>query len=149
MDMDFVQTYGKEITALIVPFITLALNSFFKGKARLEVAQPHLFTFLVQEPLRDANGQEMKPTQTASTRSVLIRNSGRETATQVEIVFNWKPMCVNVWPPRRYKEDVQDDKRYTLIFDSVSPGESLGCEILAVNNPLPEVMTVRCDQCLA
>lgn len=148
MEFGFLQTYGKEITALIVPFITLVLNSFFKAKARLEVSQPHLFTFLVQEPLLDANGNEIQPNQTASTRSVLIRNSGRETATKVEIVFNWKPMCANVWPPRRYTENVQNDNRYTLTFDSLSPGESLGCEILAVNNQLPEVVTVRCDQCI-
>jgi hypothetical protein len=49
--MTFIETYGKEIVALLVPVVTWVLNVLFKAKARLQVASPHQFTFLVQQPL--------------------------------------------------------------------------------------------------
>lgn len=147
--MTFIETYGKEIVSLLVPLITWALNSFFKGKARLEIAQPHKFTFLVQQPLIDPQGNQVSPTQTVHTNSFIVRNSGRETSTNIEMVFNWKPMCLNVWPPRHFQEHQEPDNRYVLVFDSLSPGEVLGCEVLSVNLELPNLVTVRSDQCVA
>jgi hypothetical protein len=49
--MTFLETYGKEIVALFVPLLTWVLNTFFRAKARLFLANPHTFTFLVQQPL--------------------------------------------------------------------------------------------------
>ncbi len=48
--MSTLQTYGKEIVALLVPFIAWTLSTFLKSKARLNIATPHRFTFLVQQP---------------------------------------------------------------------------------------------------
>lgn len=143
------QTYGKEIVSLMVPLIAWALNSFFKAKAKLHVALPHQFTFLVQQPLFDAQGNQTSPTQTVHTNSFMVRNAGREAATKVEMVFNWKPMCLNIWPPRHFEEHIEPDRRYVLIFDSLAPGEVLGCEVLSVNSDLPNLVTVRSDQCVA
>lgn len=147
--MTFLETYGKELFSLLVPVITWALNSLFKARARLQVALPHQFTFLVQEPLTDGQGNVVSPTQTVKTNSFIIRNAGREPATKIELVFNWKPMCLNLWPVRHYEEHIEPDNRYTLIFDSLAPNETLGVEVLAVNNELPALVTVRSSQCTA
>lgn len=147
--MSFLGTYGKEIVALLVPIITLMLNSFFKAKAKLQVALPHQFTFIVQQPLLNEEGQQISPTQTVKTNSFIIRNAGRESATKLELVFNWKPMCLNLWPVRHYEEFPQPDGRYVLIFDSLAPGEILGIELLSVNGSLPDLTTVRSAQCVA
>ena len=147
--MTFLETYGKEIFSLLVPIITWALNSIFKARAKLQVALPHQFTFLVQEPLTDVEGNIVSPTQTVKTNSFIIRNAGREPATKVELVFNWKPMCLNLWPVRQYEEHIEPDNRYTLIFDSLAPSETLGVEVLTVNNELPALVTVRSAQCIA
>ena len=144
--MDFIQTYAKEIVALIVPFVTWALNHFMKGKARLRVAVPHGFTFLVQEPLRDPDGKVIRPTQTVQTRSFMIQNDGREPATKLELVFNWRPMCVNVWPSRHITEHIESDGRHVIVMDSLAPGEVVGCEVLSVNADVPDLITVRSDQ---
>jgi hypothetical protein len=53
------ETHGKEIVAFIVPFIAWTLNTFFKSKAKLLIAKPHSFTFLVLEPLHDSDGKEI------------------------------------------------------------------------------------------
>jgi hypothetical protein len=147
--MSILETYGKEMVALLVPLVTWLLNSFFKTKAKLQVALPHKFTFLVQEPLIDPEGKEVSPTQTVNTNSFIIRNAGRDSATKVELVFNWKPMCINLWPVRHFEENIEPDRRYVLIFDSLAPNEVLGVEVLSVNRELPNLVTVRCEQCVA
>ena len=89
------------------------------------------------------------PTQTVHTNSFIVLNSGLELSTNIELVFNWKPVCLNIWPPRHFKEYQELDNRYILIFDSLSPGEVLRCEVLSVNTELPNLLTVRSDQCVA
>jgi hypothetical protein len=147
--MTFFETYGKEIVSLLVPILTWMLNSVFKAKAKLQVALPHQFTFLVQQPLIDAEGKQVSPTQTVKTSSFIIRNAGREPASKVELVFNWKPMCLNLWPVRHYEDHVEPDNRYVLIFDSLAPNEVLGVEVLSVNYDLPNLVTVRSAECIA
>jgi hypothetical protein len=147
--MAFLETYGKEIVSLLVPIIAWALNSFFKSNAKLLLGQPHSFTFLVQEPLKDPEGRQLSPTQSVYTTSFVIRNSGRETAENVELVFNWKPQCINVWPSRHFDERVEHDNRYTMSFRSLAPKEDLGFELMSINHPLPILIVVRCDQCVA
>lgn len=147
--MTFFETFGKEIVSLLVPILTWMLNSVFKAKAKLQVALPHQFTFLVQQPLIDAEGNQVSPTQTVKTNSFIIRNAGREPASKVELVFNWKPMCLNLWPVRHYEEYVEPDNRYVLIFDSLAPNEVLGVEVLSVNYDLPNLVTVRSAECIA
>lgn len=147
--MNFIETYGKEIVALLVPFIAWLLNNFFKAKAKLQVALPHQFNFLVQVPLNDSQGKEISPTQSVHTNSFIIRNAGKETATKIELVFNWKPMCVNLWPVRHFDEHIEPDKRYTMHFDNLSPNETIGVEVLSVNQDLPSLLTVRSAECIA
>lgn len=143
------ETYGKELVAFAVPIIVWALGYFFRARARLLLATPHTFTFLVQVPLRDAKGTEISPTQTANTQAFLVSNEGRATATKVELLFNWKPLCVNVWPPRHFEEFVEPDGRYTMTFDSLAPNEHLGCHLLSVNTEPPDLLIVRSEQCVA
>jgi hypothetical protein len=147
--MNFLETYGKEIVSLIVPLITLALNTFFKAKAKLLLASPHTFTFIIQQPLLNSQGNQISPVQTIHTISHVINNVGKETATKIELLFNWKPLCINFWPPRHYSEQTEPDGRYTLIFDSLAPNEVMGCELLTLNSDLPSLLVVRSDQCVA
>lgn len=146
--MESLQTYAKEIVSLLVPLITWALNRFLKGRARLRLAQPHSFTFIVQEPLRNPQGNVVRPTQTVQTRSFMLQNDGRETAMKVELVFNWRPMCINLWPSRHVTEHVEPDGRFVLLLESLAPGEVLGCEVLSVNVDAPELITARSDQAI-
>jgi len=143
------QTYGKEIFSLLVPLVAWVLNTLFRSRAKLILARPHAFTFLVEQPLMDPSGKIVSPTQTMHTHSYFLANTGRETATNVEIVFNWKPYCINVWPARHYQERVEADRRYSVAFASLSPREHIGMELFSVNNELPELVVARCDQCNA
>ncbi len=147
--MGFLQSYAKEIFSLLIPLITWLLNNQFKARAKLLLAIPHSFTFIVQEPLRDADGEILSATQTVHTASHVLTNSGRETATNVELVFNWKPLCINIWPSRHYEEHTEEDNRHVMIFDSLAPNEQIGFELLSINNDLPNLVNARSDQCTA
>lgn len=149
MVRDFLQTYGKEIFALLVPILTFALNRFFKSKAKLDWFEPHSFTYLTRNATRDEDGSETVNTLVIHTKTVVVRNSGRETATKVELVFNWKPMCINMWPPRHHDEHQDGDNRYSIIYDSLAPGEFVGCSLLSVSHELPNLVNVRSEQCVA
>lgn len=147
--MILLETYGKEIVALLVPFVTWALNIFFRAKARLLLASPHTFKFVVQEPWLDPQGNQISPTQTIHTRSLLVKNDGKEAATKVEWVFDWKPLCINIWPSRHFEEHTEPDNRYVMIFESLAPTEYFRCEIFSINRDLPNLITVRSNQCVA
>ena len=147
--MNFLQSYAKEIIALVVPFITWFLNARFRARAKLVWSRPHGFSFLVQQPLRDAQGQVIRPNQLVNTQSLLVSNNGRDTATKIEAVFNWKPQHLNLWPVRHYGEIVEPDNRYILTFESLAPGEQVAIEILSINVDLPPLLILRSDQSVA
>jgi hypothetical protein len=141
--------YGKEIVSLLVPFVTWWLNTGAKPKAKLHWTSPHAFTFLVQEPLQDAQGVVVRPTQTVCTASVRVINSGREAAHRVELVFNFRPQYLNLWPVRSYEERTDADRRHMMIFENLAPKEELGIEIMSVNQDLPALLQVRSAECVA
>ncbi|CAA0089067.1 Uncharacterised protein [Zhongshania aliphaticivorans] len=147
--MEFIQHYAKEIFSLVIPLITWFLNNRFKARAKLQLAIPHSFTFIVDEPLRDPDGNVIREKQSVHTASHVISNSGRETATRVELVFNWKPLCINIWPSRHYEQHSEQDGRHVMVFESLAPNEQIGFELLSVNNDLPALINARSDQCTA
>jgi hypothetical protein len=147
--MTFIQTYAKELVALLVPLISWALNRVFHSKARLRLANPHAFTFLVQQPLLDPEGNQISPSQTVHTSSFILWNDGTVPARNIELVFNWKPPCLNIWPSRHTTEHVETDNRYVLMFESLAPNEITDLELLSINVPLPQLVTARSDECVA
>ncbi|EIF41860.1 hypothetical protein DOK_17043 [gamma proteobacterium BDW918] len=147
--MEFIQQYAKEIFSLVIPLVTWFLNNRFKARAKLQLAIPHSFTFIVDEPLRDPDGNVIREKQSVHTASHVISNSGRETATKVELVFNWKPLCINIWPSRHYEQHSEQDGRHVMVFESLAPNEQIGFELLSVNNDLPALINARSDQCTA
>ena len=144
-----VADYGKEIVSLLVPFIAWVLNVGIRPRAKLIWTSPHSFTFLVREPLRDAEGNALRPNQTVHTASIKVINTGRDTAHRVELVFNWKPPYMNLWPVRSYEEKSDGDQRHMLIFENLAPKEELGFEIMSINHDLPALLQVRSAECIA
>lgn len=147
--MDLFGTYGKEVVALIVPFLTWFLNVGLKARAKLIWASPHAFSFLIQEPIRDKEGVVLQQTQRVCTASIRIINTGRDTATKVELVFNWKPQYINLWPVRYYECKTDSDNRHILIFDNLAPKEEIGLEVMSINVDLPGLLQVRSAECVA
>jgi hypothetical protein len=143
---EFFSANIKEIVSLMVPILGWFFNSVLKPRAKLNWGVAHAFTFIIQQPLTNPDGSVL-PTQTVRTVSITVANSGKETATNAELVFNWKPEHMNIWPARHYDDRVETDSRYTVMLNSLAPQETINFECLTVNNALPDLVTVRCDQC--
>ena len=91
----------------------------------------------------------LSPTQTVNTASISIFNAGQSPATKVEVVFNWKPQHINIWPSRHFDEKLSPDARYHLFFDSLPSKDVVGFEVLNINADMPGIVTVRSEQCAA
>jgi hypothetical protein len=143
------QTYSKELAALGAVLITWALNRYARPRARLLYSVRHAFTYLVEEPLKDPEGKVLAERQAIHTASIVINNDGRDTAKNVEIVFNWKPMFMNVWPARHFEEKSSAHNRHSLFFASLAPKEAINVEIISINAGLPGMVTVRSDEVTA
>ena len=144
--MGFLPLYAKEIVSILVPVVTGIIRILTHARVRLTYSTPHGFSYIVQQPLRDADGNVLNPAQSVKTQSYYFTNAGRAVAHNVEMVFNWKPMTLNIWPVRHFTEHNEADNRYVLIFETLAPGEFLGCELLTVNAEMPMLITFRCDE---
>ncbi|WP_230353728.1 hypothetical protein [Lelliottia sp. WAP21] len=147
--MNIIAQYGKEIFALVVPLFTLFLNKFFKNNAKVSYGNLHEFSYLINEPLVDGNGEVVLAKQICNTKSYVFSNEGREPATMVEIIFNFPPMYINIWPSRHYEVREDADGRQVWVFDYLSPKESIRCEIMSINSNLPMLLSVRCKESIA
>lgn len=147
--LSIAQSYSKELAALAAVLITWALNRYARPRARLLYSVRHAFTYLLEEPFRDADGNIVAERQSINTASFVISNDGRDTAKNVEIVFNWRPMFMNVWPARHFEHRLSDHNRYSLLFASLAPKENINVELIGINAALPELVTVRSDEVIA
>lgn len=147
--MSFFTLYGKEIFALAVPIFTLIINKFFKSSAKLSFGELHQFTYLISEPLLNDKKEQVSEKQTVHTQSYLFKNEGREPATSVEIIFNYPPMYLNVWPSRPYVLTQDMERRHIMVFDYLAPQEMIRCEVMSFNRELPSLLSVRCKEGIA
>jgi len=145
--LNSVAPYSKEIGALVIALLIAVFTRAIQPRAKLIHSVRHQFHYLLQEPIRDQEGQIVSPTQNVKIMSMSTFNSGRSTATKVELVFNWKPQFFNVWPLRHFEEREHSDRRFSIILESLAPKESFGVELLAVNRELPDLCNVRSEQC--
>jgi len=141
--------YGKEIFALLVPVFTLLINKYFKSTAKISYGESHQFAYLINEMTKDENGNERAGKTVVYTQSYIFVNEGREPATNLEIIFNLPPMHLNIWPVRPYTTKQNDDGRHILQFDFLSANEHIRCEIMSVNEDIPDLLAVRCKEGLA
>jgi hypothetical protein len=143
------QTYSRELVGVSTVVFAFLLNRVFRPRAKLIYSVRHAFTFIVEQPLLDPQGNEVSPTQTINTASISISNLGIQPAKNVEIVFNWKPQFLNVWPARHYSTKDSPPARHSIVLDSLAPKEVFGMEILSINANLPGLTAVRSDDCVA
>jgi hypothetical protein len=145
---EFLSGHQTELWAFATVLVGALINRLFRLRARLKYAIGHSFNLIVEQPLLDANGKEIAPTQLVRTASIIIGNTGLLPAKRSEITFNWKPIF-NIWPARSYAENVSAFGRYSIVFESVAPNEQINIEIMAINAELPDITSVRCDECVA
>jgi hypothetical protein len=93
-----------------------------------------------------ADGQPQILNYSVRAASLFVNNTGRDGASDLEIVFNWKPPYLNIWPQRDYTVGTNPDGRYIIKVANLGTKEFLGLDLLAVNAELPDVVQVRSSQ---
>src|SRR6185437_13374219 len=141
--MSFWQEHFKEICSFITPLLIAGVKYLLRGKVKLRYIVAHDFTFLVNEPRLDAQGNVLQPNQMVHTRSHVLKNFGSKSAEKVRVTFNYKPQYLNVWPRREFEQRFDDNRRYIMVIDNLMPKEPLTIEALSINAQLPDVLSVR------
>jgi len=145
-----ISLYAKEIVAVATSLATLVAKFFPRSsQADLSFSDRHNYTFVITNIEVDDAGAPIEKMYAIHTRSMFILNSGRGTLTNVELVLNWQPKCVNIWPSRYHEPRVVSDKRFSILFPSLAPGERVSVDILDIDRELPFVIAARSDQAVA
>lgn len=153
--MSVILQFKAEIASLASTILLVVLGYLFQARARLVWARTHSFVFLLQQQAQPApNAQQVVPVGPATfnvyTASIYVSNlSWRVTATEVEITFNWTPPNYNIWPVRPHNTHLSPDNRFTITFPNLAPHEQFQIELISPNAQLPEVLNVRCRECVA
>jgi hypothetical protein len=115
----------------------------FEGESKNCLVGTQLRFFNVEEMIPDESGAPQRRLHAVRAASVFVHNGGREVADEIEIVFNWKPQHLNVWPQRQYSQTTNPESRFIMKLESLGPKEFLGIDLLSVDAELPELIQVR------
>lgn len=143
--LDLLQSYSKETFALLGVLLTFGLNRVFRLRPKIIYSVRHSSNYVVDQPLHDEHGNVVQHQQIVSTASIITENTGLQAAKNVEFTFNWKPPIYNVFPGRAFTTYNTEMNRWVLKLDSLAPGEQFAIEIMSINQELPLISAMRCD----
>ena len=141
----WLDAHQTELWSLLAVILGAGLTRLLRLKANLFYSVHHSSFVLVDQPLLDADGKVIAARQHIRSASIRVGNSGLLPARAVEVTFNWKPVILNVLPPRDFDSTASPFDRYTLKFPSLAPREQVTIEIMAFNADLPVLTAVRSE----
>lgn len=121
-------------------FLTLLLSVgayVLRPRVKLIWGLKNIYTHVMR---RTKEGEQPLAIHTAH---YVIQNSGRASAKDVEIVFNYAPDETTVWPQRQYTAVLNREARLVLRLDFIAPGEFIDVSIININKALPELLSVQ------
>lgn len=124
---------GYVLTGVISLVVGLALQRF-ADKPKLQYFVPGRFSFNVENPKLQLQ-----------TDSLTIQNSGRKSATNIEIVHKERPEHFQFSQAIGYKEDFNPNGEHIIKIDSLGPKEFLNIQYLS-HTKVPVLLRVRSDQ---
>jgi hypothetical protein len=124
--------------------VSAGILYLLRSRVKLVWGSPHQWHFLIN-PQAPAESAQQPQGFSVLTASFYVANMGRVPATEIEIVFNWKPDNLNIWPVRPYDSHTDQNGRYTLKLSNLAPKEFLQIELLTPHN-MPNLVTLRCKE---
>jgi len=132
---------NKEITAGIITTLLTGLGSlilgFFAAKPKLHYSELQSAYLLP----KDGEGK-YSPVR---TQTLFFTNAGRQTANNVEIIFNFRPYHLELSPPLPFVIRDNPDERLIIEVERLNPKESFNLYLLHLNNDMPHLVNVRFD----
>jgi hypothetical protein len=130
---------SKEIVAVL---ITAALSVIGYIVLLLIAAKPKIkYGIFSNDHLipRDNEGKMFS----VFTQNIFFTNTGRATADELEVIFNFRPFHLEIYPTIPYELKDNPDGRLVFSVSKLNPKERLNIRLLNSHNPLPEVINVR------
>lgn len=124
---------GYAITGVISLIVGLALQRFV-DKPKLQFFLPGQFLFELKEP-------NVK----LQTDSLTLQNSGRKSATNIEIVHKETPDHFQFSQAIGYSEEINPNGEHIIKISSLGPKEFLNIQYLS-HTKVPNLLRVRSDQ---
>lgn len=128
--------YHPAIVSLIVTVLAAMILRWLQPKAKIIWSELYGFTYLV------TNDNDDKLDGNIWTRSMIVQNIGKETASGVEVIFNFQPGLYNIWPSLPHTTESLPDKRFVIRANSLAAKEWFRIELLSYDE-LPSVVRVR------
>jgi hypothetical protein len=127
------------------PFLSLLITGLgsvilllLKPKVKLVWGEKNRFLHLIR-----ATDPNQKKTA-IHTAHYIIQNMGRLGAKDVEVVFNYPPTEISVWPQRKYTPETTRENRLIVKFDFIAPREFVEIAVLNLDTDLPDLLNVKC-----
>ena len=127
------------ITSLTVFLLGTFIVRIFQPKSKVVWAVSSGFTYLMPK----VEGGPVADSILVCTTSIWVQNTGRQTAENVEVHFNFKPHHYEIFPTRTFSESIRADNRMTLSTPELSPQEYFAVQLLSAGRELPLVQNVR------
>lgn len=140
--------YSKEITSLLMGLISVVGKVVSKPRTAL-MWGPRTHVSHLLPPFTDADGDVTDPKPILNAASFLIKNTGKVPLTEVEVILNFPPQSLNLWPPRPFSKREIEHDRVAISLTTLSPGEEIWFEMVAVNAPVPAALSVRSKETVA
>ena len=143
--MDALFSLADLKSILIALFLTVSGTSIIRilqPSSKVVWSTTHGFNFHV--PVLDPDNPEKYLPNKASyfTQTIFVQNTGKGTAEDVELIFNYKPEHFQIWPITPYKEEIHKDNRFSLRVEHLSPRENFSVELLGTHE-LPRLLRIR------
>ena len=140
--------YSKEIASVLVGFFGLIGKLAAKPKTSMAWG-PRASISHILPPFTDADGKVTDQRPHLTVGSFFISNTGKVPLSEIEIVLNYSPQSLNLWPPRPFSIAEIAHGRIAISLPALSPKDELWFEMVSVNNSLPNVLSVRSKETVA
>lgn len=122
--------------AIVLMLITALVGRFATARSKLLWAVSHQHFYRM--PRLDDGGSFPVITQ-----QIWFQNAGRLPAEDIEIVFNWKPQHLEIWPPRSYQSGALPDGRFGITVPYLTGAEVMTVSMIDTIREMPVIVSVR------
>lgn len=144
--MTFFQTYAKEIVSLLIPVVLAVGGYYFRPRTKLRWSVSHNSVMLVDEAYKTDDGKEERRDVDVRFRRIFLENAGRAPAKNIEVVFNWRPRKINLWPQRIYSEAINPEGRFIVSLPNMATKEFVGIDLFSIRGEVPDVVNIRSEE---
>jgi hypothetical protein len=134
MIMDFVnEKIFVASLSVIGALLTAFITSRFRPRAVIQYSVKHAFSFFIK---RETGGFIIH------TKSILIMNTGKGSAKDIEVIFAYPPEQCKIWPPCDYEMVENAEKFFIIKVRRMTKKSNVSIEILHSIGDPPNVVAV-------